>query len=66
MAHKCQFPGGASIRLGDKSLDPCQFELYEIHKNVTVEILRCPKCGEISIGWKRQADTEDILVGGQE
>ena len=48
---KCQFPDGVStVRIGDKPLDPCHFKLCEIHKNVTVEILRCPKCGEVSIG----------------
>lgn len=59
---KCQFPGGVSVHIGDKPLEPCQFKLHEIHKNVTVEILRCPKCGELSIGWKRQDNTEDIFV----
>lgn len=64
MSHKCQFPGGMSVRLGDKPLDPCQFKLHEIYKNVTVEILRCPICGEVSIGWKRQDNTEEIMVDG--
>lgn len=59
---KCQFPGGVSVHLGDKPLDPCQFELCEIYKNVTIEILRCPKCGEVSIGWKRQDNTEEVLL----
>ena len=64
---KCQFPDGVStVRIGDKPLDPCHFKLCEIHKNVTVEILRCPKCGEVSIGWKRQENIEDILVDEEE
>ena len=61
---KCQFPDGISVYLGGNKVDPCKFELYEIYENVTVEILRCPVCGEISIGWKRQDNTEDIMVDG--
>ena len=59
---KCQFHGGMTVRIGDNTLDPCQYKLSEIHKNVTVEILKCPKCGAVSIGWYRQDDTEDILM----
>lgn len=40
---------------------PCQYILTEIHKNVTVEVLKCPKCGDVSIGWYKQDNTEDIL-----
>jgi hypothetical protein len=29
-------------------------------KNVTVEILKCEVCGEVSIGWYRQDNTEEV------
>ena len=32
----------------------------ECLKNVTVQILRCRKCGHVSIGWYRQANTEEV------
>ena len=41
-------------------LDPCIYEIDAIYKNCTVEILKCPKCGKVSIGWYRQENTEEI------
>lgn len=35
------------------NVDPCCFELYKRLKNVTIEILQCPECGKVSIGWYR-------------
>lgn len=63
---KCQFPDGVSVEFMGAALDPCQYKVAEIHKNVTVEILKCPKCGCISVGWKRQEDTEDIILEDSE
>lgn len=60
---QCRFPNGASVRIGDAELSPCQYKLSEKYKNVTVEILTCPKCGATSIGWYRQDNTIDILEG---
>jgi hypothetical protein len=37
-----------------------KFKLEQKLCNVTVEILRCEHCGEISIGWYRQEDTEEL------
>ena len=62
MSHKCQFPNGVEVHIGERPLSPCKFVLSEIYKNVTVEILKCPICGEVSVGWYRQDNTEDILV----
>lgn len=31
--------------------DNCFYEVVEIHKNVTVEVCRCKKCGNIDISW---------------
>ena len=38
----------------------CVFDIYKVLKNATVEILQCPKCGKVSIGWYQQSNTEDI------
>lgn len=57
---KCSFGPGVTIKPdGINELDPCDYELIEKHGNVTVEILRCKKCGHIEILWHRQEDTID-------
>lgn len=45
---------------GIHELETHRFVLTEKYKNVTVEMLRCEECGEISIGWYRQDNTERI------
>lgn len=60
---KCKFPDGVTIKPdGVHEASPHAFELDGRYKNVTVEILRCKNCGEVSIGWYRQDDTEEIDV----
>jgi hypothetical protein len=59
---KCKFPDGVEVKIGDLELDPCKYEVAEIHKNVTVEVLRCKVCGHLSMGWRRQNNTEDIIM----
>ena len=60
---KCKFPDGAtSVRIGDAELDPCKYVLVEKYKNVTVEVLKCPVCGEVTIGWYKQDNTEEISL----
>lgn len=57
---KCSFGPGIVIKPnGEDELDPCRYELIEKHENVTVEILRCKKCGHVEILWHRQEDTTD-------
>jgi hypothetical protein len=57
---KCSFPGGITIKPdGVNELDPCEYELTEKYRNVTVEILRCKKCGHVEILWFRQENTEE-------
>lgn len=57
---KCNFPGGITIKPdGVNELDPCEYELIEKYRNVTVEILRCKKCGHVEILWFRQENTEE-------
>lgn len=58
---KCSFPEGMSMKIGNTPVSPCSFEEIGIYKNVTVQILRCKHCGELSIGWIRQDNTEPIL-----
>ena len=52
MCKECKYPEGFVIRPdGIHDLDPCIFEEDEVWKNVVVQILKCKRCGKISIGW---------------
>ena len=58
---KCEFPGGLIYRPdGENELDPCQYAVVQKYRNVTVEIIKCKKCGHTEISWTRQENTEDI------
>lgn len=59
---KCQLPEGVSMRLGplELEMDPCVYQLQEVHKNVTVYVSRCKNCGHVDISWERQEDTIDV------
>lgn len=58
---KCKFPEGITVKPdGVHTMSPHAFKLKQKLKNVTIEILECSECGEISIGWYRQEDTEEI------
>jgi len=62
---KCIFGDGVIIKPdGVHQLDPCIYETIEVHRNVTVEVMRCRKCGHIEIMWHRQADTESSDCSG--
>lgn len=62
---KCQFPGGIVIKPdGIHPLDPCVYEVREIHRNVTVFVRQCPICGCVDLSWEAQEDTEDIMMDG--
>ena len=59
--HKCEFPKGISIRPdGINELDACHYDLIEKYKNVTVEILKCKKCGHVEVLWRKQDNTEEL------
>lgn len=59
---KCQFPDGVTIKPdGINELDPCIYDLMEEHRNVTIRVYRCPKCGSIDISWEKQDDTESTI-----
>ena len=57
---KCSRGGITSRPDGIHELDACLFQLKQKLRNVTIEILECPVCGDVSIGWYRQENTEDI------
>ena len=60
---KCTYPTGVSIKPdGVHELDPCVYDVVEIHRNVTVEVLHCRKCGNTEINWTRQEDTVDEYI----
>lgn len=48
------------LQLIPKNVLPHKFEEVGVYKNVTVQILRCPHCGEISVGWMKQPNTEVV------
>lgn len=59
--NKCSMPYGIDYRPdGFHSLDPCEYEMYQRYRNVTVEILRCTKCNDYKVTWFKQDNTEDI------
>lgn len=57
---KCSFGNVRICPDGENELDPCLYREVMKLKNVTVQILKCVKCGHVSIGWIRQPDTEEI------
>lgn len=62
MACKCQFPDGVEVRPdGINKLDPCLYKRMEEHRNVTVYIDQCVRCGHIEIGWEANENTESII-----
>lgn len=58
---RCTWGDGITVKPdGVHELDPCEYEVVEAYRNVTVEVLRCRRCGHIEITWKRQCDTEEV------
>ena len=54
---KCSFGEGVTIKPdGVHELDACTYEVMEVHENVTVEVLRCQKCGHVELSWYGQED----------
>lgn len=52
------------VKLGDEVYEVgyCVYREKEIHKNVTVIVSECEACGNIDIAWKRQPNTEDVIM----
>ena len=63
---KCSFGNVIVKPDGVNELDPCDYQIVEKYSNVTIEILRCKKCGHMEVLWHRQDDTEDILDLGED
>ena len=36
-----------------ENVDPCSYEVAEIHHNATVEVLRCKKCGKVRVIFRK-------------
>lgn len=51
---------------GENELDACEYVEISRLKNVTISILKCRRCGRISVGWMRQEDTEEVEEDGQD
>lgn len=64
MKVKCQLTAGLSIKPdGVHEMEPHRFSLREIHRNVTVIIMRCIDCGATEVVWEKQDDTESEFFG---
>ena len=60
---KCKFPEGVVIKPdGVHELEACLYQEVERYANVTVSIRKCKHCGDVSIVWFRQEDTEELEV----
>lgn len=40
-------------------IEPHEYEEVEVIHNVCVQILKCRKCGKISIGWYKENDSDE-------
>lgn len=58
--HPCSFGEGVTMRIGEHEVSPHTYKLVQTLRNVTIEILECKYCGDISIAWYRQDDTEEV------
>lgn len=56
----CDYEGITIKPDGIHELSPHRFVLEKRLRNVTIEILRCPVCGEESVGWYRKEDTKEV------
>ena len=56
---KCTHGEGIDISIAGIPVDACDYELIQKVRNVTVEVLKCKKCGHIEIMWRRQENTEE-------
>lgn len=52
---ECKFDNGITeLNIAGIPVDPCVYEVVETHYGVTVEVLRCPKCGKTEILWHKE------------
>lgn len=64
--HKCGEGSVAFKPDGINPLDPCRYELREVHTNCIVEISVCKKCGHVDISWRRTDETDDFFYDYEE
>ena len=61
---ECRFNGVTILPDGIHPLSPHAYQ-EELHlRNVEIQILRCKICGHVSIGWRRQDNTEEVREDG--
>lgn len=59
--YRCRFPDGLAVKPGGvHELDPCVYAEKQVLRNVTVTVSQCIHCGHVSIGWRRQDNTEEV------
>ncbi len=57
----CSHGEGVTVRPdGVHELSPHAYKLTQKLRNVTVEVLTCETCGDVSVAWYRQEDTEEV------
>lgn len=57
----CSHGEGVTVRPdGVHELSPHAYKLTQKLRNVTVEVLTCETCGDVSVAWYRQDDTEEV------
>ena len=56
---------GYSVSVFGHCIDPCCYDVVEKHENVTVEVLRCYRCGKQELSWydpeKIESELGEIL-----
>ena len=58
---KCEWPEGLTVKPdGIHELDACVYDIVKKYRNVTIEVLRCSRCGNEEFVWYRQEDTEEV------
>ena len=61
----CSHGEGVTVRPdGVHELSPHAYKLTQKLRNVTVEVLTCETCGDVSVAWYRQDDTEEAMNNG--
>lgn len=64
---KCEWPEGLTVKPdGVHELDACVYDVVQRYRNVTIEVLRCSRCGHEEFVWYRQDDTVDVTDEGDE
>lgn len=55
---KCTHGEGVTVEVGGVPVDPCIYQEIETHRNVTVHVMRCVRCGHIEIEWSKEDDDD--------